>query len=124
MIDHVSIAVSDLRRSADFYRRVLAPLGMAALVEAPNRVGFGKRYPEFWINERADMQPVEPDTGCHVCLRARDREAVQRFFQAALEAGGTDDGPPGNRTATMTDYYAAFIRDPDGNRLEAATFPR
>ncbi|MEM1048804.1 MAG: VOC family protein [Pseudomonadota bacterium] len=124
MIDHVSIAVSDLRRSAEFYRRVFAPLGMAALVEEPHRFGFGKRYPEFWINERPAMRPVDADTGCHVCLRARDREAVRLFFEIALDAGGLDDGPPGNRTASMTDYYAAFVRDPDGNRLEAATFPR
>lgn len=124
MIDHISLAVSDLRRSAEFYRQVLMPLGMSVMVEESARFGFGKRYPEFWINERPDMEPVRADTGCHVCLRARDREAVQRFFRAALEAGGTDDGPPGDRQASMTTYYAAFIRDPDGNRLEAATFPR
>jgi len=124
MIDHVSIAVADLRQSAAFYDAVLAPLGLTRLTESDVRVGFGKTYPEFWINLRRDLAPVATDSGCHVCLRAPDRDAVVRFHAAALRLGGADDGAPGERQATVTTPFGAFIRDCDGNRIEAVTFPR
>lgn len=123
MIDHVSIGVSDLARSAVFYAAILEPLGLTQLVATETRIGFGKRYPEVWLNLRPDMPRVAEDTGVHVCLRARTREAVDGFHAAALANGGSDDGAPRDRQATMTVYYAGFVRDPDGNRLEAASFP-
>jgi catechol 2,3-dioxygenase-like lactoylglutathione lyase family enzyme len=123
MIDHVSLGVGDLDASAAFYEAVLAPLGLALLVRRTGSVGFGRKYPEFWLNERKEMARVDADTGCHVCLRAPDREAVIAFHAAALVHGGSDDGAPGDRSATMTPYFAAFVLDPDGNRIEAATFP-
>lgn len=123
MIDHISIAVSDLQKIADFYERVLAPLGMSRLVDRDRTVGFGKRYPEFWLNLRPDMDPVPADTGVHICLRARTVDAVDAFYQAALDHGGRDDGKPGSRQGEMTAYYGAFIRDPEGNKVEAASFP-
>jgi catechol 2,3-dioxygenase-like lactoylglutathione lyase family enzyme len=64
------------------------------------------------------------DTGIHICLRAQDEGAVRAFHTAAIKAGWTDAGAPGPRRAEMTPYYAAFVQDPDGNKLEAATFPR
>jgi len=124
MIDHISIAVRDLAASAAFYERVLAPLGLRRLVARAASVGFGKTYPELWLNLRAGMAPVAADTGCHYCLRARDEAAVRDFHAAALAAGGSSDGAPGPRQGEMTRYYGAFIRDPDGNRIEAANFPR
>ncbi len=124
MIDHVSIAVRDLAASAALYERVLAPLGLTKLVERPATVGFGKRYPEFWLNARPDLAPVPGDTGCHVCLRAPSEAAVRQFFAAALSLGCTSAGDPGPRKATMTDYFGAFILDPDGNKIEAVAFPR
>jgi len=123
MIDHVSIGVRDLDRSAAFYAAILAPLGLVKLVEQPHRVGFGKRYPEVWLNRRDGMPSVPANTGSHICLRARTEEAVRAFHSAALANGGVDDGAPSRRQATMTAYFAAFIRDPDGNRIEAASFP-
>ena len=123
MIDHISIGVSDLERAARFYERTLAPLGLAKLVTRPGTIGFGKRYPEFWINLRSDMTPIVPESGCHICLRARSESAVGAFHQAALDAGGACDGAPGLRPHDRVRYYAAFIRDPDGNRIEAVTFP-
>ncbi|WP_420564586.1 VOC family protein [Thalassobaculum sp.] len=123
MIDHVSVPVSDLERSADFWERVLAPLGLSRLVVRERTVGFGKRYPEFWINLREDLAPAPADTGAHVCLRAPDRAAVDAFHAAALTGGGRSDGAPGLRQASMTTYYGAFIRDADGNKVEAVTFP-
>jgi catechol 2,3-dioxygenase-like lactoylglutathione lyase family enzyme len=123
MIDHVSIAVRDLARAARFYEKVLATLGMKKLREWPDAaVGFGKEHPEFWINKRSTMAPVAEDSGTHICLRAREQGMVEAFYAAALAAGGASDGAPGFRKHYSESYYAAFIRDPDGNRIEAVTF--
>ena len=122
MIDHISIAVRDLDRSARFYQGVLAAIGYEKLVVRPRTIGFGKAYPEFWLNLRATMAPVEVDGGAHVALRVRTIELVDAFHAAALAAGGTSDGAPGLRPQHGEGYYAAFIRDPDGNRIEAVTF--
>jgi catechol 2,3-dioxygenase-like lactoylglutathione lyase family enzyme len=124
MIDHVSIAVRDLAASAALYERVLATIGLTRLVQRDATVGFGKRYPEFWLNARPDMAPVPSDTGCHVCLRAPSEEAVRAFFATALTLGCASAGDPGPRQAAMTEYFGAFIFDPDGNKIEAVFFPR
>jgi catechol 2,3-dioxygenase-like lactoylglutathione lyase family enzyme len=124
MIDHVSIAVRDLDRAACFYRAVLGAIGYEQLETRPHTVGFGKKYPEFWINLRAAMAPVAGDCGAHVGLRVRATELVDAFHAAALAAGGNSDGAPGLRPQHGEGYYAAFIRDPDGNRVEAVTFLR
>jgi catechol 2,3-dioxygenase-like lactoylglutathione lyase family enzyme len=122
VIDHVSIAVCDLAAAARFYEAVLAPLGMTKLENRPATVGFGKSYPEFWLNLRKDLTPVPSGSGGHVCLRARTPAIVDAFHAAALNAGGANDGAPGLRPQHGDGYYAAFIRDPDGNRIEAVTF--
>jgi len=124
MIDHISVGVSDLERSARFYEETLTPLGLSRLVTRPGTVGFGKTYPEFWINLRAGMAPVTPESGCHICLRAKSTVEVDGFHASAMNAGGSCDGAPGLRPHGRGRYYAAFIRDPDGNRIEAVTFPR
>jgi catechol 2,3-dioxygenase-like lactoylglutathione lyase family enzyme len=123
MIDHVSVGVSDLERCGQFYERALAPLGLSRLVTRPATVGFGKRYPEFWINLRAAMVAVAPGSGVHICLRAKSSGEVDAFHAAALDAGGRSDGAPGLRPHDRVRYYAAFVIDPDGNRIEAVTFP-
>lgn len=120
MIDHVSIGVRDLDRARRFYDAVLGALGFTPLRENPGTVGYGKRYPEFWINHRPQL--VASDTGVHVCLRAPDSQAVDAFHVAALRAGAVSDGAPGLRPEYSASYYGAFIRDPDGNRIEAVTF--
>jgi catechol 2,3-dioxygenase-like lactoylglutathione lyase family enzyme len=123
MLDHISIAVRDIRKAEIFYTALLATLGMSKMRDWPHAaVGFGKKHPEFWINARPDMAPVAPDSGAHICLRALSPEAVQAFYAAALANGGTSDGEPGFRKEYSARYYAAFIRDPDGNRIEAVTF--
>jgi catechol 2,3-dioxygenase-like lactoylglutathione lyase family enzyme len=124
MIDHISIAVRDLDASAAFYAAALAPLELTRLVDRPTQVGFGKRYPELWLNARPAMAPLPADVGAHVALRAPSPEAVTAFHAAALATGGTCDGAPGPRAAAMTTYFGAFVRDPDGNRVEAVHFPR
>jgi catechol 2,3-dioxygenase-like lactoylglutathione lyase family enzyme len=124
MLDHVSVAVRDLRASADAYESVLDAAGLRRLVDRPATVGFGKNYPEFWLNARPDLTPQPAGTGIHICLRVADEEAVRSFHARALDHGWSDSGLPGPRQAEMTTYYAAFVQDPDGNKLEAATFPR
>jgi catechol 2,3-dioxygenase-like lactoylglutathione lyase family enzyme len=122
MIDHVSIGVRDLDQATRFYQAVLGAVGYTKLEARPATVGFGKGYPEFWINLRATMAPVTSDCGSHVGLRVRTIELVDAFHAAALAAGGTCDGAPGLRPQHGEGYYAGFVRDPDGNRLEAVTF--
>ncbi len=121
MIDHVSIAVSDLTAASAYYEAALAPLGLTKLEVRAKTVGFGKKYAELWINVREGFAGA-PD-GAHVCLRARNRQAVADFHAAALAGGGMSDGAPGLREHDGEGgYYAAFVRDRDGNRIEAVTF--
>ena len=122
MIDHVSVAVRDLERAAHFYAAVLGAIGYERLEVRPHTIGFGKKYPELWINLRTAMVPIAADSGAHVGLRVRSTELVDAFHAAALAAGGTSDGAPGLRPQHGEGYYAAFIRDPDGNRIEVVTF--
>jgi catechol 2,3-dioxygenase-like lactoylglutathione lyase family enzyme len=125
MIDHISLAVADLARSAAFYEAVLAPLGLTKLVERESAtVGFGKRYPEFWLNARPGVAPQPETTGTHICLRAPSEGAVRAFHDAALAHGGKDAGVPGPRQAAFTTYFGAFIFDLDGNKIEAVSFPQ
>ncbi len=123
MIDHVSVAVADLARGTVFYEAVLAPLGLSKLVTRERTVGFGKAYPEFWLNLREGLPPVPPSAGIHICLRTRSEDSVRAFHAAALAQGGGDAGAPGPRQGAMTAYYGAFVFDPDGNKIEAVTFP-
>ena len=125
MIDHVSLAVSDLAASAAFYDAVLAPLGLTRLVDrSPATVGFGRKYPEFWLNFRDGLKPQPETTGIHICLRAPSEDAVREFFDAAIARGGKSAGDPGPRQAAFTTYFGAFILDDDGNKIEAVHFPR
>jgi catechol 2,3-dioxygenase-like lactoylglutathione lyase family enzyme len=122
MIDHISVAVRDLDASAHFYQAVLGAIGYQKLVVRPRTIGFGKSYPEFWLNLRVSLAPVGADSGAHAALRVRTSELVDAFHAAAIAAGGRCDGAPGLRPQHGEGYYAAFIRDPDGNRVEAVTF--
>jgi catechol 2,3-dioxygenase-like lactoylglutathione lyase family enzyme len=102
MIDHVSLAVADLAKSAAFYEAVLATLGMTKMIDRGPSIGFGKRYPEVWLNLREGLE-VQPDTnGTHIALRARSEEAVRTFHTTALRLGGRDGGSPGPRPAALT----------------------
>jgi catechol 2,3-dioxygenase-like lactoylglutathione lyase family enzyme len=122
MIDHVSLPVRDLDAARAFFSAALAPLGYRLLVTRPHTIGFGKTYPEVWLNLRPQHVPVL-NGGVHVALRAQSEAAVQAFHAAALAAGGTCDGAPGSRKAEMTPYFGAFVLCPDGNKLEAVAFP-
>lgn len=124
MIDHVSLAVSDLDRAVALYEAMLAPLGLAKLVVRPGMVGYGKAYPEVWINRRDGMAKLSPENGAHICLRARTTAEIDAFHSAAVAAGASSESPPSLRPHDRVKYYAAFVADPDGNRIEAVTFPQ
>lgn len=114
MIDHVGIDVSDIESAKGFYEQALAPLGYTKLSEYPEAVGFGEgRKPDFWVAERG-----KPGTS-HVAIRTNDRSAVDAFHDAALAAGGKDNGGPGVREIYHPHYYGAFVLDPDGHNIEA-----
>lgn len=122
MIDHISLGVRDLAASRRFYASVLGAIGLRLLADRPNTAGFGKTYPEFWLNARPDMTPVPETSGSHVCLRVANTDAVAVFYATALASGARGEGPPGPRPEYHDRYYAAFIRDPDGHRIEVVTF--
>jgi catechol 2,3-dioxygenase-like lactoylglutathione lyase family enzyme len=108
MIDHISIAVRDLDKAARFYEAVLGAIGYARLEVRPHTVGFGKTYPELWLNRRASMAPLPDDCGAHVALRVRSTELVDAFHAAALAAGGSRR--PRSAPAAGEAHCAAFIR--------------
>ncbi len=115
MIDHTGVAVSDVAKSTAFYRAALAPLHYAVIVEFDDAAGFGvPPKPDFWIGKAA---PGGPST--HVAFRADSRAQVDAFYQAAMGAGGRDNGPPGLRPHYHANYYGAFVFDPDGHNIEA-----
>ncbi len=118
MLDHVSLGVTDLTRSMSFYDATLAALGLVRVWSKHNAAGYGPTGEEdrlaLFAAERA-----APSAGSHIAFTAAEESAVRAFHTAALAAGGTDDGPPGPRPRYGAGYIAAFVRDPDGHRLEA-----
>ncbi len=126
-IDHVSVGVTNLQRSKRFYDAVLAPLGMKPVypVEISGNlvaVGYGEgNKPSFWIQFPINGQPASMGNGVHVAFNAPSRRAVDDFFLAAMDQGGIEDGRPGLRSEYHPDYYGAFVRDPDGNKVEACS---
>ena len=119
MFDHVSIGVRDIARAKRFYDAALAPLGYKCLSAGEASLGYGADAAAFWIN--AAERPVPPDekSSLHVCFAAPTRRSVDAFHAAALAAGGKDNGKPGLRRDYGDSYYAAFVVDPDGYRVEA-----
>jgi len=119
MFDHVSLGVSDIKRSGRFYDAALAPLGFSRLSDGESSLGYGAEVVALWLG--ATKKPVKADleSGLHFCFVAKDRKAVDAFHAAALKAGGKDNGKPGLRADYGPTYYAAFAIDPDGYRIEA-----
>lgn len=119
MLDHVSIGVRDVAVSRAFYDAVLQPLGYRRLSTGEQSLGYGDRAVTLWIGHSPAPVPADPRSGLHFCFTAPDRASVQAFHRAALAAGGTDNGAPGLRADYGEHYYAAFVIDPDGYRIEA-----
>lgn len=115
MIDHIGVAVSDLDRSIAFYQKALAPLGYELFRKFEGQAaGFGVAgKPDFWIGKGEVKQPV------HVAFRSTGRAQVRAFYEAALAAGGKDNGAPGPRPHYHEHYYGGFVTDPDGHNIEA-----
>jgi len=121
MIDHISLRVSDFAKSRAFYDAALAPIGAKVLMEVSAAqtggvafCGYGRERPMFWI---AGAEPMSGPT--HVAFTTGTRAEVDAFYRAAMAAGGKDNGPPGIRAEYHPTYYGAFVRDPDGNNIEA-----
>lgn len=121
MIDHTGISVKDFEASKAFYDKVFAPLGASLLYMVPTEHtggvkvgGYGREKPDFWLHENADTGP-----GRHYAFQARTRAEVDAFYEAAIAAGGKDNGKPGPRPHYHPNYYGAFVFDPDGNNVEA-----
>jgi catechol 2,3-dioxygenase-like lactoylglutathione lyase family enzyme len=119
MFNHISIGVRDIARSKAFYDSALEAIGYRRLSESEDSLGYGKEEAVFWVNLANSPVPDDPKSGLHFCFEAPDRDSVARFHAAALAAGGWDNGKPGIRANYSPDYFAAFVVDPDGYRLEA-----
>ena len=115
MIDHVTANVGDLDTAKGFYAKALEPLGYSVQMEFESAAGFGtgEGIPDFWIGTSSDRGAT------HVAFTAADRAAVDAFFEAAISAGGKDNGGPGLRPHYHETYYAAYVQDADGNNIEA-----
>lgn len=121
MIDHTGVVVSEFTRSKAFYATALAPIGYTLIAEFPASVtghtdvaGFGEPpKPDFWISRGQPNQPP-----IHVAFRASSRAEVDAFYEAAMAAGGRDNGAPGLRPHYHPNYYGAFVLDPDGHNVE------
>jgi catechol 2,3-dioxygenase-like lactoylglutathione lyase family enzyme len=124
ILDHVSLVVSDYKRSKTFYERALAPLGIKLLMEVGDGAGFGKGdKPEFWIGPGPasfhNPEQLRIITPIHIAFVASNRAQVEAFHAAAIEAGARDFGPAGLRPQYHPNYYGAFVLDPDGHDVEA-----
>jgi catechol 2,3-dioxygenase-like lactoylglutathione lyase family enzyme len=117
MIAHTGIAVSDYPTSKAFYEKVLAPLGYENNMEHGEAAGFNDgKNTDFWIGKSKRVVPT------HVAFEAKNKEEVEAFYNAALAAGGKDNGGPGYRRDYWPGYYAAFVYDPDGHNIEAVWY--
>jgi len=119
MFDHVSLGVRNVDKAKKFYDACLTPLGFSCLSAGENSLGYGKETVALWINSAARPVPADRESGLHFCFVAPTRKSVDAFHKAALGAGGTDNGKPGIRADYDANYYAAFVVDPDGYRIEA-----
>jgi catechol 2,3-dioxygenase-like lactoylglutathione lyase family enzyme len=115
IIDHIGFAVTNYKRSKDFFAAALAPLGISLVTEVEGWAGFGKAgKPDLWFGEQGEAQrPM------HLAFLAENRAQVRQFHEAALQAGGKDNGPPGIRAQYHPDYYGAYVIGPDGHNVEA-----
>jgi len=122
MIHHVSVGTNDLARSKAFYDPVLAVIGLRPLIVDDQSVDYGIGEILFSLEMPVDGRPATAGNGVHIAFTAMDRAMVDEFHRVALAHGGADDGAPGLRPQYDANYYGAFVRDPDGNKVEAVTF--
>jgi catechol 2,3-dioxygenase-like lactoylglutathione lyase family enzyme len=119
MLNHVSIGVGDMAKAKRFYDAALKPLGYKCLSESPGSLGYGSDAVALWIGTSEKPVPADQKSGLHFCFDAPTRKSVDAFHAAALRAGGRDSGKPGIRGDYGPSYYAGYVVDPDGYRIEA-----
>jgi len=119
IISHISVGTNNFDQAVAFYDKVLPTLGCKKIMEHPGAAAYGRAFPEFWVQTPIDGKPATVGNGSHIGFIADSKQAVHAFHEAALQAGGTDDGAPGPRPDYTDAYYGCFIRDPDGNKIEA-----
>jgi catechol 2,3-dioxygenase-like lactoylglutathione lyase family enzyme len=122
MLSHVSLGTNDAARAAAFYDPVLATLGIRKLHERGGSIDYGTSIMFFSLEKPSDGRQASVGNGVHVAFQAESRAMVDAFYKAALAHGGSDAGPPGLRPEYDAHYYGAFVRDPDGNKIEAVSF--
>lgn len=120
ILSHVSVGTNNFEAAVAFYDKVLATLGCKRIMEHPGAVAYGKVYPEFWVQIPHDDGQATVGNGVHFSFIASTKKAVHAFYDAAMDAGATDDGPPGPRPDYGEPYYGCFVRDLDGHKIEAA----
>jgi catechol 2,3-dioxygenase-like lactoylglutathione lyase family enzyme len=119
MFDHISVGVRDLECSRRFYDAALHPLSVSCLSAGADGLGYGRERAQFWLLPAAHPVQPDPQSGLHICFAAPNEERVDAFHAAACASGGNDNGVPGLRREYGAGYYAAFVLDPNGYRLEA-----
>lgn len=120
ILSHVSIGTNRFAEAVAFYDAVLPTLGCKRMMEHPGAVAYGKMYPEFWVQTPIDGQPATVGNGTHIGFVAPTKASVHAFYEAALAAGGVDEGAPGGRPDYGEPYYGCFVRDLDGHKVEAS----
>jgi catechol 2,3-dioxygenase-like lactoylglutathione lyase family enzyme len=122
MIHHVSVGTNDVYRARTFYDPLMASIGFRVLKSSDRSVHYGASDIVFSLETPVNGEPASPGNGVHIAFQAPDREIVRRFHAAAVANGGSDDGAPGIREKYNANYYGAFVRDLDGNKIEAVTY--
>lgn len=119
VLSHVSLGTNDYPRAKAFYDAVLATLQIRCVMDFDGGAGYGRKFPEFWIQSPLDGGRANAGNGVHIAFLANTINEVNAFHAKALELGGKDDGSPGYRPEYTPEYYAAFVRDLDGHKIEA-----
>ena len=120
IISHVSVGTNDYAGARAFYDAVLPSLDIGIIMEHPGATAYGRLYPEFWVQLPHDGRPASVGNGFHIGFIAQNKAQVHAFYDAAIAAGASCDGPPGPRPLYGEPYYGCFVRDLDGHKIEAA----
>lgn len=119
VLSHVSVGTNNYPRAKAFYDAVLATLQIGCVMDFPGAAGYGRAFPEFWVQTPHDGGRASVGNGVHIAFLANSVAEVRAFHATALAHGATDDGPPGPRPDYGPEYFAAFVRDLDGHKIEA-----
>ena len=119
VVSHVSVGTNQFDLAVGFYDAVLKTIGCKQIVSYSGAVGYGKVFPEFWVQKPIDGKPATIGNGNHIGFTANSKEAVNDFYNMLVKCGGDGDGEPGPRAEYGEAYYGCFGRDLDGNKIEA-----